>query len=56
MNICGAYNISGEKRFDPGSAMVRGRDSPQKVANARPSLFAADYSLNRYKNKDGISI
>ena len=56
MDICGAYNISGKKRFDPGPAMVRGRDSPQKVANARPSLFAIGYSLNRYKYKDGISI
>ena len=56
MNICGAYNIPGEQFLDPGPAMVCGRDSPQKVANARPSLFAVDYSLNRNKNKDGISI
>ena len=56
MNIRSAYNISGEERFDPGPAMVRGRDPLQKFANTRPSLFAVDYSLNRYKDKNGISI
>ena len=56
MNICSAYNISGEECFNSGPAMVCGRDPVQKVANARPCLFAVDYSLNRYKDKDGISI
>ena len=56
MNICSAYDVSGEERFDPGPAVVCGRDPLQEVANARPSLFAVDYSLNRYKDKDGISI
>ena len=56
MNICSAYDISGEKRFDPSSPMVCRRDPLQEAANARPSLFAADYCVNRYKDKDGTSI
>ena len=54
--MCSVYNISGEEHFNPGLPMVCGRDPFQKVANARPSLFAVDYSLNRYKDKDRISI
>ena len=46
MNTRSAYNISGEESFDPGFAMVRCGDPLQKVANARPSLFAVDYSRN----------